>query len=290
MHKTVMTTLAASLLAISTSVNASGISFGGFSLGGGDPDDGGTAVDIGELFKAGKNAATLLDEVDLQEEIAFGEQASELLLSSSPLLNNPVVQQYVNRIGRWLSLNAERQNLPWRFGVLDSTTVNAYAAPGGYIFITYGLYQKLNSEAELAAVLAHEMAHVIQRHHVRTLKKNAASGLATSLASANSPSMMTREAANGLRDIWNSGLDKDYEYEADLMGMVIATRAGYDPYGMVAVLQMLDTLRPDDDAVALMFKTHPLPSQRLEELEPQLGILDPYAEQPGLATRFQTVR
>ena len=275
-------------LLFSSAALGAGFSFGGFSLGG-DSGDSGNSLDIGNLIDAGKNAATLLDEVDLQEELEFGQEASGLLIGNSPLLNNPAVQTYINSVGRWLSMHAERPDLPWRFAVLDSKNVNAYSAPGGYVFITSALYQQLHSESELAGVLAHEIAHVVQRHHIKALKKNAASGLAASLATAKTQTMLAKEAANGMRDIWNSGLDKDYEYEADLMGIIIATRAGYDPYGLVAVLQTLDSLNPNDESLALLFKTHPLPAQRLKELEPYLDLIEPYAGQPDLPERFAAV-
>ena len=97
--------------------------------------------------------------IEIYESVLSG--TAELLLQQAPLLDNAGVQAYVNQVGRWVALNSERPDLPWRFGVLDSSVVGAYAAPGGYVFVTSGMLAQMGSEAELAGVLAHEVAHVV---------------------------------------------------------------------------------------------------------------------------------
>ena len=92
-------------------------------------------------------------------------------------MKNEALQRYVNRVGRWLTLHTERPGLPWHFGVLDHPNVNAFAAPGGYIFVTRGLVEKMHSEAELAGVLAHEIAHVLRKHHLNAIQKAAGTGM-----------------------------------------------------------------------------------------------------------------
>ena len=204
------------------------------------------------------------------QEIELGHGIAANLLGASPLLDNPRVQVYVNRVGRWLSLQTDRPDLPWQFGVLQSTDLNAFATPGGTIFITRGLLQRLTNESELAGVLGHEIVHVLSKHHLAALQKSARMSIASDLAGE-----VIREKGNPLMEkavqagteVYARGLDKDDEFEADRKGIVIATRAGYDPYGLPAVLQMLDAANAKDSSLALMFKTHPAPRDRLNLLD-----------------------
>lgn len=213
--------------------------------------------------------------IDEPEEIEIGHGIAANLLGASSLQPDKKVQQYVNQVGRWLSLQTERPDLPWQFGVLESTDINAFATPGGTIFITNGLLQRLNNESELAGVLAHEMVHVLRKHHLAALQKGARMDIASELAGealkdkAN-PAIMDKAIKAGT-EVYARGLDKDDEFEADRMGIVIATRSGYDPYGLPAVLQMLDASNAQDSSLALMFKTHPAPHDRLSLLDKEMG-------------------
>lgn len=204
------------------------------------------------------------------QEIALGHGIAANLLGASPLLDNKAVQLYVNQVGRWVSLYTERPDLPWQFGVLASTDLNAFATPGGTIFITKGLMQHMSNESELAGVLAHEMVHVLDKHHLAALQKaarmNIASDLAEQALDAQGNAVLDKAIKAGT-EVYAKGLDKNDEFEADRKGIVIATRAGYDPYGLPAVLQMLDSANAQDSKLALMFKTHPAPRDRLNLLD-----------------------
>ncbi len=230
-------------------------------------------------------------DIDEPHEISLGEGIASNLLGAAPLLDNPAVQQYVNRVGRWLTLQTERPDLPWQFGVLDDNDVNAFAAPGGYVFITKGLLAKMNSEAELAGVLAHEISHVLRKHHLQALKKGARAELLTDLAndaikSQGADPRFSKLVSAGT-EVYARGLDKNDEFEADRMGVVIAARAGYDPYGLPAVLQTLQSLNPSDSTLALMFKTHPAVADRLSMLDEEMsGHFANQENQPDLAPRF----
>ena len=204
------------------------------------------------------------------QEIELGHGIAANLLGASPLLDNPRVQVYVNRVGRWLSLQTDRPDLPWQFGVLESTDLNAFATPGGTIFITKGLLQRLTNESELAGVLAHEMVHVLSKHHLAALQKSARMNIASDLAGEvirGQGNPLLDKAVQAGTEVYARGLDKNDEFEADRKGIVIATRAGYDPYGLPAVLQMLDAANAQDSSLALMFKTHPAPRDRLNLLD-----------------------
>lgn len=255
------------------------------SGGSGAADDSPT-IDIGRIVRSASDA---FGDVSDEEEALIGDEAVAVLLGAVPLLNNDPLQRYVNRVGRWVAMQTERKALAWRFGVLDSPDVNAFAAPGGSIFITRGLLERMASEAELAGALAHETAHVLKQHHLKAVRKGARIDLALALSETqmkgNDRDNLNR-LAGGLKEVYTRGLDKEDEFEADRMGVVIATRAGYDPYGLPAVLQTLGAMNPGDSSLALLFKTHPSPDQRLTMLNPLFDILDPFADQPQVAKRF----
>ena len=230
--------------------------------------------DFQKAIDIAKSAQQATKTIDQPEEIQIGHGIAENILGAAPLLPDNRVQQYVNEVGRWLSLQTERPDLPWQFGVLDSTDINAFATPGGTIFITNGLFQRLNSESELVGVLAHEMVHVLRKHHLAALQKSARMDIASELAGEalkDKGNPVLDKAIKAGTEVYARGLDKDDEFEADRMGIVIATRAGYDPYGLPAVLQMLDAINPQDSSLALMFKTHPSPHDRLSLLDEEMG-------------------
>ena len=215
-----------------------------------------------------KNVSQASTEINEQQEAEIGKEYASILVGAAPLLDNADVQRYVNRVGRWLSLNAERPDLNWQFGVLDSDNINAFATPGGYVFITKGLLARLKNEAELAGVLGHEIAHVVKKHHLTALRKGAgmqagANILSEFAAQRGRNQYMSDQLVSGIKEVMLRGLDKDDEFEADRMGVVIAARAGYDPYGLPATLQMLQGMNPQDSGLALMFSTHPTPLTRV---------------------------
>jgi predicted Zn-dependent protease len=267
-------------------------SIGGF--GGSDGDSEGSSLDLGKVLDAVKHGKQAFSDISEEEELVIGKDSSSILLGSARLHPDKNLQRYVNRVGKWLAMHTERPNLPWTFAVLDTSSINAFAAPGGYVFITHGLLQRLHSEAELAGVLAHEIAHVLRRHHVFAIKKKARASLATdivSLTADTSNPAVTDAILNSARDIYSKGLDKDDEFQADHMGVVIAARSGYDPYGLLAVLMTLDSINTENSDFALMFKTHPAPLDRVHKLDDHMGIrMELYADQKQGMRRFQAIK
>jgi predicted Zn-dependent protease len=209
-----------------------------------------------------------------------------------PLVRDNKLQNYVNLVGNWVALQSGRQEVTWHFGVLDTEAINAFAAPGGYIFVTKGLYRLLNTEAELAGVLGHEIAHVTQKHHLKVLKQSSligALGQAASSKAKGSDQVVQNLIGNGA-EIMARGLDKNAEHEADRVGMVYAARAGYDPWGLPSVLQDMAALPAGDNRTSLLYKTHPHPADRLAALgEAVDGRLDAVRGKE-LADRFYRIR
>ncbi|MFP5404174.1 MAG: M48 family metalloprotease [Gammaproteobacteria bacterium] len=215
----------------------------------------------------------LFGDYSLEEENRIGRQISGNLLGAVPLVRDDKLQRYVNLVGQWVAQHSGRKDVTWRFGVLDTEAINAFAAPGGYIFVTKGLYRRLNSEAELAGVLGHEIAHVTQKHHLKVLKQSTLIGelgkAASSKAQGSDPAIQNL-IGNGA-EIMARGLDKSAEYEADRVGMVYAARAGYEPWGLPNVLQDLAGMPAGDTRTSLLYKTHPHPADRLAQLGEAVG-------------------
>ena len=209
----------------------------------------------------------------VDEEIALGRNITGSLLGAAPLVKDDALQLYVNKVGRWVASQSERADLPWKFGVIESADINAFAAPGGYVLITKGLYQKLTNEAQLAGVLGHEIAHVVKKHQLKVLQKqqllNFGADKLGDLFGKNDK--LAKKAISSGAEISARSLDKDAEFEADRMGMVLATRAGYDAYGLAEVLQTIGQTNKADSSVALLFKTHPSPYERLAKLGDSAG-------------------
>jgi len=249
-------------------------------------------LNVNRLVDTVKNVGKATREINQEDEIAIGRDVAARLVGAAPLMPNARVQRYVNNVGRWLASQTERPDLPWQFGVLEAPEVNAFAVPGGTIFITRGLLEKMGSEAELAGVLGHEIAHVLRKHHLKAIQKGAMaslSGEAAGAALSNVSSDARHKLVSFGTEMYSRGLDKGDELEADRLGVVIAARAGYDAYGLPSVLQTLQGMNAADSAVALMFKTHPAPGERLDALGKRMQpTLDAYADQAQLQQRFIT--
>lgn len=200
------------------------------------------------------------------DEAKLGREIAGRLLGAAPLVQDDKLQAYVNKVGRYVASQSSRADLDWTFGVIESPSVNAFAAPGGYVFVTRGLYAMLQSEAELAGILAHEIAHVNARHHVRLMQKQRVVSMGQdALLKKTGDNSVKMLVGNGA-EICSRALDKGAEFEADRLGVFYATRAGYDTYGLPAVLDRLDAAGATD-AVTLLYKTHPLPAARLDAID-----------------------
>ncbi len=248
--------------------------------------------DLGNLLDKAKKVTEVASEGADDQEAGLGRQWAATLLGAAPLVDNEALQRYVNRVGLYLAMHAERPELAWRFGVLDSDNINAFATPGGYVLVTRGLLARLRSEAELAGVLAHEIAHVVERHHLKAMRKGKGLKLGGELLSefglkGKGSAEVNDKLISSAKEVMERGLDKSDEYEADRMAVVIAARAGYDPFGLPQVLQTLAALNAQDGSLALLFATHPAPEARLQALDKAIGDrLDAYAGAPDVTERY----
>ena len=214
-----------------------------------------------------------------QSEIALGRKTNKEVLQHYIVYDDPELQAYVSRVGEELAKNSHRNNLIYRFTVLDSKDVNAFALPGGYIFITRGLMAYLNSEAQLAAVLGHEIGHVTARHSVRQYSATQLTGIGTVLASIFIPGM--NQVGSQLMQVMGSallrGYGREHELEADKLGAEYVARTNYDTESMLDVIQVLkdqetfETQRAKSEGREPriyhgLFSTHPDHDTRLQEI------------------------
>ena len=234
----------------------------------------------------------LFGDYSPEEETRIGRQISGNLLGAVPLVRDDKLQRYVNLVGNWVALQSGRKDISWHFGVLDTEDINAFAAPGGYVFVTKGLYRRLNNEAELAGVLGHEIAHVSQKHHLKVLKQSSLIGALGQVASSkakDSDQAVQNLIGNGA-EIMARGLDKNAEFEADRIGVVYAARAGYTPWGLPDVLQDMAGLPAKDNRTSLLYKTHPHPAERLAALGEAVDGRFDAVRGKELADRFYRIR
>ena len=257
------------------------------------------------VVSASKDLSESNKDMAEPEEIELGENVMAGILGAASLYDNERIQRYVNSVGRWVASHSERPNLPWRFAVLDSKLPNAGAAPGGQIYITTGLLFRMRNEAELAGALAHEIAHVVQRHHVKAFQKLKSSAGWATLGGAVGGAVIDSKVKSGIaaeasktvmkygiaqvRTIILLSLDRGEEEQADRMGMVLAARAGYDPFGLVNVLQLLQDLQKDEGGASLLYSTHPKAADRIASLDSMMGKeMEKYSSQAVLQERFLT--
>lgn len=221
-----------------------------------------------DLSDVASNIKKLATDIDEPEEIQIGQGFAATLLGARPLAADPHLQRYVNALGRWLALQTERPDLPWTFAVLEDPGFNALATPGGYIFVTRGLIDRMHNESELAGVLAHEIGHVLRKHYLKGVKQDAVGSLIGSAVTAKAGNSEVKAGLVSMfKNVYKNGLSKDDEFEADRIGVVVAARAGYDPFGLPSVIQMLEGQSAQDQSFSLMLKTHPAPAERLERLD-----------------------
>src|ERR1700690_3633232 len=177
-----------------------------------------------------------------QQEIQQDMQAHKEVLAHYGVVDNSALQAYVTRVGKSLAAKSQRPDLDWHFTVVDSPEVNAFALPGGHVYITRGILAYLTTEADLAGVLGHEIGHVIARHAVRQQSTTTSEGLGMILGSVLAPSLNKSSEAPLLPDqpaSWTAGYGRDHELEADRLGAEYLARAGYNPEAMAGAIGVL---------------------------------------------------
>jgi predicted Zn-dependent protease len=222
----------------------------------------------------GKNEISLVSE---GQEIQMGQQAAQEVAQSIGFVNDPELQAYVAGIGKRMAAKSERPNLPWEFHVVNDAAVNAFALPGGFIYVTRGLLGYMNSEAELATVLGHEIGHVTARHSVQQISKAQLATLGLGLGSILSSDVarFAGVASQGLQVLFLK-YGRDAENQADQLGFRYALGQNYDVREMANVFQTLDRasqLGGGGGRLPEWLSTHPNPENRVKRVEERLDTL-----------------
>ncbi|MBI4419687.1 MAG: M48 family metalloprotease [Gemmatimonadetes bacterium] len=234
----------------------------------------------------GKRQLALVSE---GQEIAMGRQNDQAIATSLGLYGDSAVQLYVGELGGRLAALSERPQLPWTFRVVDDPVVNAFAVPGGFIYITRGILAHLNSEAQLAAVLGHEIGHITARHSVEQLSRAQLAQLGLGLGMIFSPEFRQ------VGDLAGAGLNvlflkfgRDDESQADELGLRYLLRANYDPRPMADVFTMLARVSQGAGAgrVPNWLSTHPDPVNRRESIQRQIAALGQPLEGRGVGEDY----
>ncbi|GAB4304532.1 MAG: hypothetical protein Fur0034_21510 [Desulfuromonadia bacterium] len=188
---------------------------------------------------------------DIEQEVEFGREVAARILGRHPLHTDKSIQRYVSRVGALLARNSSRPELTFRFAVIDSNIVNAYSTPGGYVFVTTAALRQMKNEAELAGVLAHEIAHVCERHIVRDLdiRGKDTSGISSIAALIGGASDAARVAFAQAVDraveiLFSEGYSRNDERQADEDAVYFTLMAGYDPSGLITLFQRVSETRP----------------------------------------------
>ena len=202
-------------------------------------------------------------EANTEREIDFGRSVSAKILGKYPILRNEQKVRYISQIGTGISAQLGRPELRYYFGILDTDEINAFAAPGGYIFVTKGALKLMRNEAQLAGVLAHELAHVDQKHIVRKLNlqgfdRSLTAGIAQVLGGASLSAKIALERLNDLafKMLMEEGLSKEDEADADQKALEMLMSLGYD---LQSYLDYLQSLKPylEQGQAKVLSKTHP---------------------------------
>lgn len=225
--------------------------------------------------------------IGYEEEQTLGQAiALQVVARYGGVYDQPELTRYVNLVGRAVALTCDRADIDYRFAILNHDSINAFAAPAGYIFVTRGLLKTIKNEAELASVLGHEIGHVTQKHILDIIQrsKQIAGVAEAGLAYANrNPEAFKNVIDGAVKKLLDEGLDQGKELESDRLGVVFASRVGYDPASYVTFLDRLRTLKGDDKA---FFKTHPNFSNRLSVVQSAIRDQDLKATGTLLADRF----
>ncbi len=231
--------------------------------------------------------------VSTQQEVELGQQYSQQINAQLPIVRDPEINRYINVLGDSIARVADNRNLDWSFYVVDSKEVNAFAVPGGFVYLNRGLIERAAKMDEVAGVLGHEIGHVTQRHSVQQMQKSQQANIGVTLAC-----VLTRvcesQAAGAAINVAGGALfarfSRNDEAEADQVGVQYVTRAGIDPRGIPSMFRILLNERQARPAgVAAWFLTHPLEEDRINATQAQISKIDP-AILRGLASQSANFR
>jgi predicted Zn-dependent protease len=217
-----------------------------------------------------------LNIISEEQEIQMGAEFAQELQKELKFITDPVVVGYVEQLGQSLVRVSQRSDLPYTFQVVDTDEVNAFAVPGGHLYVNRGLIEAAESESELAGVLGHEIGHVVGRHSARQLTQQYGIGIIASIALGENPGMLTQVAAQIAATGAVTSYSRSMESEADSYGVQELHDAGIDPSGLATFFDKLEAMRDGGGGgLEQFFSTHPDPGARAQTVRAQIAQLPP---------------
>jgi predicted Zn-dependent protease len=217
----------------------------------------------------------------IEKEIAMGKQLAGEVKRQAKLMDDPIISEYVNRVGQNLVRNSDAK-VPFTFEVIDDPTLNAFALPGGFIFVHTGLMTAAETEAEMASAMAHEIAHVAARHMTRQACRAQVANLATIplIFLGGWGGFAGRQVASAVIPMTFLSFSRSFEAEADYLGFQYLYAAGYDPTAAVDMFEKMASLQKQKPgAIAKVFSTHPMNDDRLKKTQAEIQRILPQKAQ-----------
>ena len=231
----------------------------------------------------------------IEKEIALGKQLAAEVERNAKIVDDPVIAEYINRVGQNLVRNSDAR-VPFTIKVIDSDEINAFALPGGYFYVNSGLVKLAGGEAELAGVMAHEIAHVAARHGTKQATKGQITNLATIplIFLGGWTGYGIRQAAGLAVPLTFLKFSRNFEREADFLGVQYLYKTGYDPASMIQFFERLKAQKKKKTSksrIAKVFKTHPLTEDRIKRIQKVIDELLPDRQEYAVNTsEFDTVK
>ena len=222
--------------------------------------------------------------IPTSQEVAIGAGMARHVDSTEKILDDQVWQDYINEVGQRIVAVSDRKDIEYHFTVIDSDQINAFAAPGGFIYFYTGLIREMDDEAEFASVLAHEIAHVVGRHGIRRLQNALGVAAAAELVLGDSASALISTAVGLGMGLIFADYSRDNEREADAFGMHYMVKAGYNPNSMISMFNILaEKGTHEPNVFEKMASSHPETKERIDNAFRQLEELKPLPD--GLVLR-----
>ena len=245
-----------------------------------------------KMLEGATSILSATGEIDYKSERTIGESlALEAFRRYGLPVKDPSLQKYVNLVGLSVARNSLRPEIPYVFVVIDSPLQNAFSCPGGIIFISSALFKTMETEAQLAGVLAHEVAHVAHKHALQSIQRARFFQGVGKITSATMEGNKGKQFEDMIGDLQNTlfdkGLDQNMEFEADQSAMKTAYRTGYNPTGLIEVLKELKRIEAASKKKGSWFSTHPPLSQRIGNCREQLPLYPDRASLAQLPKRFK---
>ncbi|MBI5427629.1 MAG: M48 family metalloprotease [Nitrospinae bacterium] len=242
-----------------------------------------------KILRQTTQAVQALQPIGYEEEKTIGGAlAAQVFAKFGGPYNNPQLQKYVTMVGQSVAQFSDRPDIPYHFAIVNADVPNAFAAPGGYVFVSLGLLRLTQNEAQLAGILGHEIAHVGKKHALQTIQRSktlqGVSALTLSVMDKD-PAMFNKVIDEVSDILFTHGLDKEMEFEADQFGTEYAYRVGYYPGGLNDFIKILAGTGSQQ---SIFFSTHPSPRDRYARLKVLLEKYQSAALNPVLANRYKT--